>query len=328
MKPTFFTKTPGRPYLSRVLTPRRIVRLAGCVAIVFVSLALFRQSFQILLPQSVSAQGRIFSVAQSDEALAPSAPIRPVSVSVINFAELAAKDAKASKEIDPNAAPVLRAVHPPRTINEGDSTVAEQLTSPLALSNDIHPLVSSPAPSQSFLAQEDGPEVGTGTFDIPPDTMGAVGPDKLFVNVNNNYRVQDKTTGAALSTVSIETFWSSSGGSGVFDPRVQYDPYNNRWILAATSNSGTANSSILVAVSATSDPQGAFTLFRFTVGCAAGLANCDTNGESADFPMLGFNKNWVAVGWNQFQISGGSFVSGKMLAIDYPTLRTGTATST
>jgi CSLREA domain-containing protein len=328
MKFTFLARTQ-RPYSSRVLTPRRIVSVAGCAAIVLLaSLPLLHQSFQIL-PRSVLAQGRVFSLAQSDEALAPSAPIRPVSVSVINFAELAAKDAKTSKETKPNATPVLRAIHPPKTITEGDSAIAKQPALATPQGNEIHPLVSSPAPSQSFLAQEDGPEVGTGTFDIPPDTMGAVGPDKLFVNVNNNYRVQDKTTGAALSTVSINTFWSSTGASGVFDPRVQYDPYNNRWIVAATSNSDTATSSILVGVSATSDPLGTFTLFRFNVGCAGGAPNCDASGETADFPMLGFNKNWVAVGWNQFQVSGsGSFVSGKMLAIDYPTLRTGTATST
>jgi len=294
--------------------------------VLFVSLTFFRPSF--LLSSSVLAWAPPYKVNPQDQTLAPSVRIQPTSVSVINFAELAAKDAKASKQINPDAAPVLRAVHPPRTISEVDSS-AERSTSAASQSNEIHPLVSSPAPSQSFLAQEDGPEVGTGTFDIPPDTMGAVGPDKLFVNVNSNYRVQDKTTGAALSTVSIETFWSSSGASGVFDPRVQYDPYNNRWIVAATSNSGTGNSSIVVGISATSDPQGTFTLFRFNVGCAVGSANCDPSGESADFPMLGFNKNWVAVGWNQFQISGsGSFVAGKMLAIDYPTLRTGTATST
>src|SRR5229473_6165400 len=317
-----FTGT-SRPHWWRPLT----LKAAGCVAFVlFVSLTFFRPSF--LLSSSVLAWAPPYKVNPQDQTLAPSVRIQPTSVSVINFAELAAKDAKASKQINPDAAPVLRAVHPPRTISEVDSS-AERSTSAAPQSNEIHPLVSSPAPSQSFLAQEDGPEVGTGTFDIPPDTMGAVGPDKLFVNVNSNYRVQDKTTGAALSTVSIESFWSSTGASGVFDPRVQYDPYNNRWIVAAISNSHSADSSVLVGISATSDPQGTFTLFRFVVGCAAGAMNCDANGEWSDFPMLGFNKNWLAVSWNQFQIGGSnSFVAGKVLAIDYPSLRSGTSNST
>jgi outer membrane protein assembly factor BamB len=322
-----------QPHESRKQTQAAASRAASkrviFVIAVLLCLALFGHFIWMLAPQSVWARIPFKQTLQEEGVPASSAPIQPVSVSVINFAELAAKGAKASEKIHPKGAPVLRAVHPPKSITEGDSAVAERPASASSQGNEIHPLVSSPAPSQSFLAQEDGPEVGTGTFDIPPDTMGAVGPDKLFVNVNSNYRVQDKTTGAALSTVSIATFWASSGVSGVFDPRVQYDPYNQRWILAATSNSDTANSSIVVGISATSDPQGTFTLFRFTVGCAAGSANCDASGETADFPMLGFNKNWVAISWNQFQIGGsGSFVAGKMIAIDYPTLRTGTANST
>src|SRR5258708_24326592 len=233
-----FTST-ARLHWGRPLT----LKAAGCVAFVlFVSLTFFRPSF--LLSSSVLAWVPPHKVNPQDQTLAPSVRIQPTSVSVINFAELAARDAKASKEINPTAAPALRAVQPPRTISEVDSP-AERSTTAAPQSNEIHALVSSPPPSQTFLAQEHEPEVCTGTFAIPPDTMGAVGPDKLFVNVNSNYRVQDKTTGAALSTVSIDPFWASSAASGVFDPPVQYDPYSHRWIVAATSNSGNARSSVL-----------------------------------------------------------------------------------
>ena len=57
----------------------------------------------------------------------------------------------------------------------------------------------------------DGPQAGY--FVIPPDTMGAVGLTKVMVTLNNNYRVQDKTTGAALSTVSMDTFWAAAGAT-------------------------------------------------------------------------------------------------------------------
>ncbi len=55
---------------------------------------------------------------------------------------------------------------------------------------------------------------------------------------------------------------------------------------------------------------------------------CTAAGEWADFPMLGFNKNWVAIGWNPFTITTNGFIAGKVLAIDYPTMRTGTANGT
>jgi hypothetical protein len=111
------------------------------------------------------------------------------------------------------------------------------------------PSIPSPAPSSNFLAQEDGPKVGTGIFTIPPDTQGAVGIDKIFTNTNSNYKVQNKTTGAALSTVSSDTFWASSGGSGFFDPRIVFDPYNQRWILGMVSDSVTRLEAISCSVS-------------------------------------------------------------------------------
>ncbi|HEX6622176.1 MAG TPA: lamin tail domain-containing protein, partial [Pyrinomonadaceae bacterium] len=267
---------------------------------------------------------------------------RPTSVRVtgvrtvrVNFKSLVALDARKAAVRSKQPA-FQQEIHSPGTIPEVGSEGASQASAeddatlaPAAEPQDTGgPLVPSPAPAQNFLAQEDGAKVGTGTFTIPPDTMGAVGFDKVFVNVNNNYRVQNKATGAALSTVSIDTFWSSTGATGVFDPRIQFDPYQNRWLLSAVANAQTANSSVLVGVSDTSDPQGTYTLFRIIVGCAPGGAGCNAQGEWADFPMLGFNKNWLAVGWNQFTINTSAFVGGKMLVLDYPTLRTGTATGT
>ncbi len=186
------------------------------------------------------------------------------------------------------------------------------------------PNVASPSPSQSFLAQEDGPRIGTATFTIPPDTNGAVGLDKVFTQTNANFRIHNKVTGAPLSTVNAEAFWASTGATGVFDPRVVYDPYQNRWITAITSNSNSAASSVLVGISDTADPQGTWLLYRTTVGFATGSAAPFANGGWADFPMLGFNKNWVAIGYNMHAVTNNAFVRGEVLVINYPQLRAGT----
>jgi hypothetical protein len=253
--------------------------------------------------------------------------IQVASVSRINFKDLSKTKARPQTITgarDEQLAPA------PMTIDDSSNAAPAKSDTVTPSGRDVipGPSIPSPAPSQNFLGQEDSAKVGTGTFTIPPDTMGAVGLDKVFVTVNNNYRIQDKATGTALSTVSIDTFWSSTGASGSFDPRVQFDPYQQRWLLTVVSNAVTANSSVLVGVSDTADPQGSYTLFRIIVGCAPGAGGCNANGEWADFPMLGFNKNWIAVGWNQFTINTSAFVSGKMLVLDYPTLRTGTAVGT
>src|SRR6266436_1338775 len=304
-----------------------LVTAAGATILVAICLLLLSQILPVAAARRPTQDSTTPNAQQEDEIQAPSKPIQPDSISVIDFGKLAEEDARASRLPQTNGKPILKEIHPPKTITEKEDLTDQSLSLAAPPQEVGGPLIPSPAPSQSFLAQEDSPGVGTGGMSIPPDTTGAVGLDKVFVTLNNNYRVENKSTGAVLSTVSQSTFWSSTGGTGVFDPRVQYDPYNNRWIVAAMSNGNSANSSVLVGISNTSDPQGAFTLYRFTVGCAAGAANCDANGEWADFPMLGFNKNWIAVGWNQFPITGNNLVAGKMLILDYPSLRTGTTNS-
>ncbi len=270
---------------------------------------------------------------------APMQRIEPVSVAVVNFQRLAEAEAKkkvAGIEQKPGEVEVPAPMTIPERFELGANESPEKQTRPEAKA-EIGPSVVSPAPGASFAAQFDEPKVGTGGRTIPPDTTGAVGPTKIFSNLNSNYRVQDKTGAFSPSdTVSINSFWAPLNTptpapptalvSGVGDPRVQYDPYNGRWIVAAISNVGSPSSSILVGISASSDPLGSFMLFRFVVGAAPDASQtCNANGEWADFPMLGFNKNWVAVGWNQFSINGGTFVAGKMLILNYPALRAGSA---
>lgn len=253
--------------------------------------------------------------------------IKPVQSSVFNFRS------ESKKQKGPKLAVLTGqrevAVRAPGTITEPVEPERESLRTQ-AQAEVAGPLAPSPGPSQNFQGAIDEAVGGgtSGTFTIPPDTMGAVGIDKVVTILNNNMVVQDKTSGAVLSLVGLNSFWSSTGVSGSFDPRISYDPYNNRWLIAAASNAQTANSSILVAVSETPDPQGSYFLFRFVVGCAPGSAGCDAEGGWADFPMLGFNKNWVAIGWNQFTINSLAFTDGRMLVLDYPSLRAGVTSAT
>src|SRR3712207_756377 len=141
---------------------------------------------------------------------------------------------------------------------------------------------------------------------------------------NNNYRVYEKLTGAPVSTVGIQTFWSPlsphpGGDNGLFDPRVQYDPYNDRFIHWVLAGSITANNEMLVAVSQTGDPNGAYTYYSFVVG---------TSNLGADFPTVGFNKNWLTVGLNMFSVAAGGVTQGNVITIDYPAARSGAPSPT
>jgi hypothetical protein len=274
---------------------------------------------------------RSVSIERQPDASATSeireASVTPVQSVVVDVRKLSAKPKSTGPRITGSQQVTVTQEMPiPGSISEVDTPLEAKPTAEAQI--DVGgPLVPSPAPAQNFQGAVDEAIGGgpSGTFTIPPDTMGAVGLDKVVTMVNNNLVIQNKATGAVLSLVGMTSFWAAAGGTGHFDPRIQYDPYNNRWLVAAVSNAQTANSSVLVGVSNTPDPQGTFTLFRFIVGCAPGSPGCNAQGGWADFPMLGFNKNWLVVTWNQFTINTLAFTDGRALVLDYPTLRGGTA---
>lgn len=163
----------------------------------------------------------------------------------------------------------------------------------------------SPDPNPPSLATNFQGITDTGW--IPPDTDGAVGPNHVVSAVNGGVLIQNRT-GGAISQVSLNAFWASVLPSGnSFDPRILYDRFNNRWITSAVDNSSSAASSLLLGVSATSDPTGSWFLRRYD-------ADADNN-EWADYPTMGFNKNWITIGLNMFQIGGG-FTRPQVYAID------------
>jgi hypothetical protein len=176
-------------------------------------------------------------------------------------------------------------------------------------------VVESPYVSASFLAQPDAPPVGSTKTESPPDTDGAVGRDKLMVTLNSNYVIQRKSDGKVLSEVSMDTFWHGVGARSPFDPRVLYDPYSNRWLVSAGDSPLEPGSLILYGVSDTGDPLGRWHLYA--------LASDTTGATWGDFPTLGFSRSTVAIGVNMFARDSLTYVRGRLIVLDYASLRAG-----
>jgi hypothetical protein len=205
------------------------------------------------------------------------------------------------------AAPLASAIQsPPFLAGPEESSrfeaVVPLLNAPAAIT------ASSPAPASSFVALQDN------ISSIPPDTHGAVGPGHLMTTLNSQVRIQDRN-GANLSTVSLSSFWSSVNlGSGTpFDPKVLYDPYQNRWMFVACDDARSSTSAVLIAVSNNSDPTGFWYFYRVQL-------NDGTNW--IDYPSFGFNKNWIVASVNIFT-SGGSYVRTNVYAFDKAALYQG-----
>ncbi|HKP11437.1 MAG TPA: IPT/TIG domain-containing protein, partial [Blastocatellia bacterium] len=172
------------------------------------------------------------------------------------------------------------------------------------------PAAPSPAPASSFQALSDD------NTRIPPDTHGAVGPNHLMVTLNSQVRIQTKA-GATISTVSLNGFWAAFGHANVFDPRALYDPTAGRWIFIALTDWRTATSSLLVGVSQTGDPTGNWNLYDTDIDTA--------NAIFADYPNLGFNKDWVVIATDTYRVSDVSFVAERIYTFGKANLYAGGA---
>ncbi len=154
------------------------------------------------------------------------------------------------------------------------------------ISRDFNSKDPSPLPEVTFAGLEDN------NNSIPPDVNGAVGPNHIMITLNTGIRIMDKN-GLPLYTTSLGSFWFPMPGSGeTFDPKIQYDPYANRWMLVTPSSSSTSNSTVFVAVSANSDPTGDWYFYS--------IDSDPDNQNWFDYPSYGYNKNWIVISGNMF----------------------------
>ena len=158
---------------------------------------------------------------------------------------------------------------------------------------------------------------------IPPDTQGAPGPTHLVSLTNRGYAVLDRTTGAFdFGPISLQAFWAALGtGAGQpaadpFDPKVVYDQYSGRFVVASDSGGNGAPSWVLLGVSKGSDPTLGWTLFAID-------ADATSPGEFADFPGLGLDPTSVYITNNMFNTPAGSFAGAKFWVVDKASMLAG-----
>ena len=176
------------------------------------------------------------------------------------------------------------------------------VTSPALQSNAIPAPAAPAAPpvSNGFAGLADPGNV------IPPDTMGAAGLAHLVSALNSGVGVFDKATGTKLSEVTLNGFFASLGtGAGqpansTFDPKIAYDQYTGRFVIATLGGGASPNSWLLISVSATSDPTG--TWFKWAID--ADLVNGVQTGNWADYTGLGLDNNNLYLTANMFSNAG------------------------
>jgi|GEM_PF-2026515 len=235
--------------------------------------------------------------------------------SPINFAEAARQEALAPTQAEPAE---IKAIHPPAAPPREPRGTPIILDDQSSSATPQNPPPSgtgvSPAPTTTFSG-----EFTSGTS-IPPDTMGAVGTTHIVTVSNNNMRIQDRN-GVQISRMTINAFWSSVTIKGTtnpstFDPKIYFDRFNNRFIFFSSANGQVYNSAVLIAVSQTADPTGTWN--RYEIDADPATTNTATGGKWADYPSIGFNKNWIVAMYNVFNwgTAGSGYNSPVIYAID------------
>ncbi|MCI0743938.1 MAG: hypothetical protein L0Y58_00905, partial [Verrucomicrobia subdivision 3 bacterium] len=167
----------------------------------------------------------------------------------------------------------------------GATTMKSEPLASEALSPEVAetPFTQTPSPVASFEAL-----LSDGTA-FNPDTQGAVGPNHLMVALGTEVRIQTRS-GAEISRMSLDAWWAptAAGVTNIFDPRIVYDPYGQRWIFSANNNPGGATPGLLLAVSSSSDPTGPW--YRRFIPISTPSRNV-----FADSPVVGFNRHWIVL---------------------------------
>jgi len=214
----------------------------------------------------------------------------------------------------------FEAANPQEQVQEVQPYMAGPEPREIEINNPVYPdspdsngIFSAPPIVDNFLGLDDN------NTSIPPDTMGAVGPNHMVVMLNTEVRMMDKTGTQIGSDVSLDNFWTSGTGlsGNPFDPKIVYDSLSDRWMATVDADSRSASSAVWFAISDSEDPTGDWSFYAFDAD--------STDTYWADYPGFGMNSTWIAITNNMFTIAGPpySFNGVKMWVIDKATALTG-----
>lgn len=138
----------------------------------------------------------------------------------------------------------------------------------------------------------------------PPDNTLAVGPNDVMLAVNTDLAIHDRNGALKVRWANMTPLFRNvlPTGASLFDPKVAYDHYARRWIVViAARRQSPAGSWIMLAVSQTANPMGAYWVWALD----AMVDGSTPSSNWADYPMLGFDTQAIYIATNQFLVGGG-----------------------
>ena len=144
----------------------------------------------------------------------------------------------------------------------------------------------------------------------PPDPIIAAGTNHIMACVNTRFRIWDKE-GTVLKTIETADWYRSllpPRDWFIFDPKIRFDHFANRWIMVWLFDDGTPTtwgdtSYFAVSVSDDDNPLGVWHNWAIP---------SNVNGDSsvangADYEGVGFDENAIYISSNQFHVPEGTY---------------------
>ncbi len=229
-----------------------------------------------------------------------------VASGVVTFADLIEQERRRPRRAPAPRRPVEAEEEEERRERGRDSSAPVNGTSPAFAFPTPLSTGPSPSPALTFGAVQS-------SHPVPPDSTGAVGPTQVLTVTNHGLQAHTKS-GAFLGQVSTWTFWGMFNPAWPFDPRVIYDPVQQRFIVVAldyrSNAQGSYDGSIYIAVSHTGDLLGGWTVRKF-LSCVTFTPCSASNATAIDFPMVGLSANFLAMNMQW----------GRTYVFSYPALR-------
>ncbi|MGA2979848.1 MAG: choice-of-anchor D domain-containing protein [Terriglobales bacterium] len=237
------------------------------------------------------------------------------------------KGAAVIKEFKHDTGPVLREIAP--LLPEYGTPPLHEIENPAIPHNWSHKAEKDPVLQSQNSPQ--GPQTpglsvefeGIGYGDdffcncMPPDNDGAPGTTQYVQYVNTTYQVFDKSGNTLLGPLSGNDFWSGFGGScqsdNSGDTVVRFDAAAQVWVVSQFALNNSGDDYECIAVSQTDDATGAYNRYAYAFS------------HFPDYPKFGVWPDAYYFTFNNFTLSGSSFVGANACAVNRANMLAGTA---
>ena len=157
----------------------------------------------------------------------------------------------------------------------------------------------------------------------PPDNTVAVGPNHVLLGVNTAIEWYTKTDRVLQHSEGFEDFFAPNSPSYLFDPRVIYDPFDNRYVVIIDDQLDFTNINYIhLAVSVSDDPNDGLYLQKINTKTEVGGFE-----TWLDFPALAVGPDAIYITGNMFTFNFYVYRGSRLWILDKG-LYNGTDTST